>query len=106
MPGVQVNLSRLCLFCDVIYRRRPRCGAAPAATNSSKVFIPLTLNTMQTSGMHAPDEPIDEPLKAYGLPTIYSYSYCSRAAPGVWTAGNFRSNRFRRTLPMAALPCI
>ena len=36
--------------------------------------------------MHASDEPIDEPHEAYGLPTIYSYSYCSRAAPGVGKA--------------------
>ena len=32
---------------------------------------------------HPTDEPIDEPHAAYGLPAIYSYSYCSRAAPGV-----------------------
>ena len=30
-----------------------------------------------------PDEPNDEPHDTYGLPAIYSYSYCSRAAPGV-----------------------
>ena len=36
--------------------------------------------------MHPSDEPIDEPHEAYGLPAIFSYSYCSRAAPGVGMA--------------------
>jgi hypothetical protein len=51
-------------------------------------------NTVHTINMHPPDEPPDqqpdeqpdEPHEAYGLPAIYSYSYCSRAAPGVGTA--------------------
>ena len=33
--------------------------------------------------MHTPDEPADEPHAAYGLPALYSYSSCSRAAAGV-----------------------
>ena len=41
---------------------------------------------MHNSRMHSPNEPIDEPHDTYGLPAIYSYSYCSRAAPGVGTA--------------------
>jgi hypothetical protein len=36
--------------------------------------------------MDPPDEPLDEPHEAYGLPTIFSYSYCSRAVPGVGMA--------------------
>jgi hypothetical protein len=36
--------------------------------------------------MHSPDEPGDEPHAAYGLPALYSYSYCSRAASGVDSA--------------------
>ena len=36
-----------------------------------------------TVGMQTPDEPIDEPHETYGLSALYSYSYCSRAAPGV-----------------------
>lgn len=33
--------------------------------------------------MDTPDEPIDEPHEAYGLSSLYSFSYCSRAAAGV-----------------------
>jgi len=33
--------------------------------------------------MQTPDEPIDEPHATYGLAAVYSYSYCSRATPGV-----------------------
>jgi len=33
--------------------------------------------------MQTPDEPTDEPHAVYGMPALYSYSYCSRAAPAV-----------------------
>jgi hypothetical protein len=33
--------------------------------------------------MDTPDEPLDEPHEAYGLPALYSFSYCSRATAGV-----------------------
>ena len=36
--------------------------------------------------MQSSDDPIDEPHEDYGRPAICSYSYCSRAAPGVGKA--------------------